>query len=158
MSVRRYEDGDGVVLGVDDGDLFGHVAFGNARSFIYQQDAGVVQPLSYNVIQGVMAANQRLAKSFVLSWVQHLQTLVSDFVSVVADVQLNDVPFLGDLVAVLVGGFPVAVEQAPGNQAFVVKTSRASLDVIILNVQIGWSAQSRDHLIQNAAGLLLVGL
>src|SRR5262249_37287029 len=65
---------------------------------------------------------------------------------------------LGDLVAVLVGGFPVAVEQAPGNQAFVVKTSRASLDVIILNVQIGRPAQSRDHLIQNGAGLLLVGL
>src|SRR5262249_1062598 len=105
-----------------------------------------------------MAANERLAKLFVLGGIEHLQSLVGDFVGVVADVQFNDVPFLGDLVAVLVGRFPVAVEQAPGHQAFVVKTSRASLDVIIFNVQIGRPAQSRDHLIQNGASLLLVGL
>src|SRR5262249_32786850 len=131
--------------------LLGGFLAGNTRAIVEKRNAGFVQPLADNPVQGVSTAANKVRYGFVI-----LQggAFVSDLVSLVAVVNIGDVALFRKFDALFVWIFVEAPEQRAHTVSFpVIKAVGAALLGYVVDFQVKISAKGLNHLVEKSFGL-----
>src|SRR5215468_7023346 len=156
MGVRVDGESDCIVPGIDDGDALDAVILCERWPFIKQSSAGLVEPLSQDDVQRVTPSFQVNLAIVVFCGINEASAAKRDFVHLIADGELNDVALFRQFYPLFIGPLPKAPEDGAAFRSLVVKASRATFVLSVLQIQIGLATESLDHAIQHGACLLLI--
>src|SRR5215472_11125166 len=156
MRVRINRQSDCIVLGIDDGDALDAVVLSERRALIKQCSSGLVEPLSQDNFQRMMPPFQVNLSVIIFCGINEASAAKRDFINLIADSELNDVALFSQFHPLFIRPLPKAPEDRAAFRSLVVKASRATFVLSVLQIQIGLATESLDHAIQYGACLLLI--
>src|SRR6185437_9776781 len=149
-------DGHGVVLGVDERDLVGEVAFGEGLAVVDEDGFGVVHPDAEGGVDGVVAGAQVV---FADVFREGAFALVGGFPAEVAGEDVDVVVLFAELDALLALGRAPFAEIGDGSGGLaVVEAGDAAFGIGVLEREPALASESGEHGLELGAGLLGVGV
>src|SRR5215471_9687686 len=156
MGVRVDRESDCIVPGIDDGDALNAVVLSERRAFIKQSSSGLVEPLSQDDVQRVTPSFQVNLSVVIFCGINKASAAKRDFINLIADSELNDVALFSQFHPLFIRPLPKAPEDRAAFRSLVVKASRATFVLSVLQIQIGLATESLDHAVQYGACFLLI--